>query len=98
MKKVVLKHLRKQLAMIQVTLEELGSGPCNYSCLEKRVLARIGTFTTVNTIFYFLRNEGYLYKEGSESRAAYRMSPRGEKLLEAIGNSNQANPCGNGGE
>ena len=67
---------------MKVTLEELRLGACNFSCLEKRVLAQIGTFTTVSTILYFLRDEGYVYKESSESRASYRMSARGEKLLD----------------
>jgi DNA-binding PadR family transcriptional regulator len=84
--------------MIRVMLEELRSGACNYSCLEKRVLLRIGTISTVNTILYFLRDEGYIFKEGSENRASYRMSARGEKLLEAISERNQANSGSMGGE
>jgi predicted transcriptional regulator len=96
MTKIELKHLRNHLAVIKVTLEELRSGACNFSCLEKRVLAQIGTFTTVSTILYFLRDEGYVYKEGSESRASYRMTARGEKLLEAL-SSNQVNFGGDGG-
>ena len=78
MKETELKHLRNHLAVIKVTLEELRSGACNFSCLEKRVLMQVGTFTTVSPILYFLRDEGYVYKEGSESRASYRMSERGK--------------------
>ena len=96
MTKIELKHLRNHLAVIKVTLEELRVGACNFSVLEKRVLMQIGTFTTVSTILYFLRDEGYVYKIGPESRASYRMSDRGEKLLEAL-SSNQINSGINGG-
>lgn len=96
MKQIEMKRLRNHLAMIKVTLNELSAGPCNYSYLEKKVLAQIGTFTTVTSILYFLRDEGYVYKEGSENRASYRMSARGEKMLEAL-SSNQVNSGGNGG-
>ena len=99
MKQIGMKRLRNHLAMIKVTLNELGAGPCNYSYLEKKVLAQIGTFSTVTAILYFLRDEGYVTKEGSESRASYRITARGEKLLEAISYSNQLNSGSvNGGE
>jgi len=79
-----LKYLKNHLEIAKAKLEELGPGPCKYSCLEKRVLARTGTFTIVNTIRYFLRDEGYVSKVGSENRASYSISPTGEKLLEAL--------------
>jgi hypothetical protein len=91
MKTNEMKRLKNHLAVMRVTLEELESAPCNYSCLEKKVLAQIGTFSTVTKILYFLRHEGYVFKEGSESRALYRMTAREEKLLEAIRDSNQVN-------
>ena len=99
MKQIGMKRLRNHLAIIKATLEELRSGSCNYSCLEKKVLAQIGTFTTVTAILYFLRDEGYVTKEGSESRASYRMTARGQKLLEVLSYSNQLNSGSvNGGE
>lgn len=65
-------------------LDVLSSEPCSYSVLEKRVLIRAGTYATVTTILYFLRDSGYISKDGFEHRASYKISPKGRKLLEAL--------------
>jgi predicted transcriptional regulator len=79
-----LKNLKAQLELARVTLDELRVEPCSYSVLEKRVLIRNGTFATVPIILYFLRDSGYIIKESSEHRAPYKLSTKGEKLLEAL--------------
>jgi predicted transcriptional regulator len=79
-----MKKLKNQLELARVLLAELGSGPCSFSVLEKRVLAKAGTYATVTSLLYFLRDSGFIFKGACENRAPYNISAKGRLLLEAL--------------
>lgn len=69
---------------MKVLLNELSCEPCSYSILEKRAVGKAGTFATVTSILYFLRDSGFILKEDSENRSPYAISAKGRLLLEAL--------------
>ena len=79
-----MKKLKKQLELAKVLLAELSCEPCRFSILEKRVLAKAGTFATVTILLYFLRDSGFIVKGACENRAPYAISAKGRLLLEAL--------------
>jgi predicted transcriptional regulator len=79
-----MKKLKNQLELTRVLLAELRFGPCSFSILEKRVLAKAGTYATVTSVLYFLRNSGFIAKDSCENRAPYNISAKGRLLLEAL--------------
>ncbi len=58
-------------------LAELSCEPCRFSILEKRVLAKAGTYATVTILLYFLRDSGFIVKDSFENRAPYTISAKG---------------------
>jgi predicted nucleotide-binding protein (sugar kinase/HSP70/actin superfamily) len=79
-----MKKLKAQLELTRVLLAELSCGPCRFSILEKRVLAKAGTYATVTILLYFLRDSGFIVKGACENRAPYAISVKGQLLLEAL--------------
>jgi len=76
--------LKAQLDLAKVLLAELRCEPCRFSILEKRVLAKAGTYATVTSLLYFLRDSGFIVKGACENRAPYNISSKGRLLLEAL--------------
>jgi hypothetical protein len=79
-----MKKLKGQLELARVLLAELSCEPCRFSILEKRVLAKAGTYATVTSLLYFLRDSGFIFKGACENRAPYNISVKGRLLLEAL--------------
>jgi hypothetical protein len=79
-----MKKLKEQLELARVLLAELSCEPCCFSILEKRVLAKAGTYATVTILLYFLRDSGFIVKGSYENRAPYNISAKGRLLLEAL--------------
>ena len=79
-----MKKLKEQLELAKVLLAELSCEPCSYSVLEKRVVAKAGTYATVTSILYFLRDSKFIVKGACENRAPYNISSKGKLLLEAL--------------
>ena len=76
--------MKEQLELTKVLLNELSCEPCSYSVLEKRVVAKAGTYATVTSILYFLRDSGFIVKCACDNRAPYNISVKGRLLLEAL--------------
>jgi hypothetical protein len=79
-----MKVLKAKLELARVLLAELSCEPCRFSILEKRVLAKAGTYATVTILLYFLRDSGFIVKDSFENRAPYTISVKGKLLLEAL--------------
>ena len=79
-----MKKLTKQFDLAKVLLNELSCEPCSYSVLEKRVVAKAGTYATFNSILYFLRKSGFILKDESDRLSDYNLSHKGKLLLEAL--------------
>lgn len=65
-------------------MREVSLEPISFSLLEKRALAKAGTFATVTEMTYFLRDSGFIVKVDCEHRAPYNISKKGKLLLEAL--------------
>ncbi len=79
-----MKKLKQQFELAKVLLNELNCAPCSYSVLEKRVVAKAGTYATVTNILYFLRDSGFIFKDASERLSPYNLTDKGKLLLEAL--------------
>ena len=79
-----MKRLTAEFKLIRVMLKELSCEPCRFSELESRVVAKTGTYATVNNILYFLRNSGFILKDESDRFSDYYLSEKGKLLLEAL--------------
>jgi predicted transcriptional regulator len=79
-----MKKLKSQLELAKILLAELSYEPCRFSILEKRVLVKAGTYATVTSLLYFLRDSGFIVKGAYENRAPYAISVKGRLLLEAL--------------
>jgi predicted transcriptional regulator len=79
-----MKKLKERLELTRVLLAELSCEPCRFSILQKRILAKAGTYATVTSLLYFLRDSGFISKCTCENRAPYTISPKGRLLLEAL--------------
>ena len=76
--------LKEQLELTKTILREVSNGPVSFSLLEKRVLIKTGTYATVTSLIYFLRDFGFIVKGACENRAPYNISVKGRLLLEAL--------------
>ena len=65
-------------------MREVSRGSCSLSVLETRVLTRAGTHATFQSLFYFLRDSGFITKSTSDHRAVNCISDKGRLLLEAL--------------
>ena len=79
-----MKKLTAEFKLIQIMLKELSCKPCRFSELERRVVAKTGTYATVNSILYFLRKSEFILKDESDRLSDYYLSEKGKLLLEAL--------------
>jgi predicted transcriptional regulator len=79
-----MKKLKQQFELAKVLLNELSCAPCSYSLLEKRTVAKAGTYATFNSILYFLRDSDFILKNASERLSPYNLTDKGKLLLEAL--------------
>ena len=79
-----MKKLKEQFELAKILLNELSREPCGYSVLEKRVVTKVGTYATVTSILYFLKNSGFILKDASERLSPYNLTDKGKLLLEAL--------------
>ena len=79
-----MNKLKERLELARVLLAELSCEACRFSVLEKRVLAKAGTYATFIILVYFLRDSGFIVKGACENRAPYSISVKGRLLLEAL--------------
>ena len=79
-----MKKLKQQFELAKVLLGELSCAPCCYSVLEKRVVAKAGTYATFNSILYFLRDSDFIRKGAAERLSPYSLTGKGKLLLEAL--------------
>ena len=65
-------------------MSELSCESCCFSVLEKRVVNKAGTYRTVTSLLYFLRDSGFIFKDNAVNRSPYMLSVKGRLLLEAL--------------
>jgi DNA-binding PadR family transcriptional regulator len=70
--------------LAKTVLKELGRQPLCRTELEKRTVRKFGTHATFEGIFRYLIQSGYVQKSEQKHRAAYIITERGAKLLEAL--------------
>ena len=69
---------------MRVVLREVSRGSCAQSVLEVRVLRNMSTHAAFTSMFYFLRDSGFIVKGACDLRAPYSISVKGLLLLEAL--------------
>ena len=69
---------------MRVILREVSRGSCAQSVLEVRVLGKVSTHAAFTSMFYFLRDSGFISKGACDLRAPYSISVKGLLLLEAL--------------
>jgi DNA-binding PadR family transcriptional regulator len=79
-----MRRLTERIQLAKATLHELSRQPLCRTELEKRTVRRYGTHATFEGIFHFLVDGGYMEKTQPKHRAAYTITEKGKKLLEAI--------------
>jgi DNA-binding PadR family transcriptional regulator len=70
--------------LAKTVLKELSKQPLCRTELEKRTVRKFGTHATFEGIFRFLVQSGYVQKSEQKHRAAYVITERGAKFLEAL--------------
>jgi predicted transcriptional regulator len=85
MKRSVAEALKGRLNLIEVILEEVSHGPVCQNVVGVRVLRRVSfRRSTVNDVFYFLKDSAFIVKGAGAHRAPYGISKKGKLLLEAL--------------
>jgi predicted transcriptional regulator len=79
-----MRGLKGRLEFARVVLREVSREPCSLSVLETRVLSKVGTHAAFVSLFYFLRDSGFIVKSTGGHRAVNCISDKGRKLLEAL--------------
>jgi DNA-binding PadR family transcriptional regulator len=74
----------KYLERMCLILRELSRRPLSRIELQRRFLQRFDSPSAFEGTFAFLVRDGRIQKGGSEHRAPYRLTERGQKLLEAL--------------
>lgn len=71
--------------LARIVLAELAkAGSLRRTRIEKRTLMKCGTRATFDSIFAFLKQQGYIAKSGAKHTAPYQITEKGKKFLEAI--------------
>jgi DNA-binding PadR family transcriptional regulator len=70
--------------LAKTVLKELSRQPLCRTELEKRTVRKFGTHATFEGIFRYLVQNGYIVKSEQKHRAAYVITERGTKFLEAL--------------
>jgi predicted transcriptional regulator len=65
-------------------LKELDRQPLCRTEIEKRTVKKVGTHATFEGIFRYLTQSGYVQKSEQKHRAAYMITEKGAKFLEAL--------------
>jgi DNA-binding PadR family transcriptional regulator len=79
-----MKSLTERLHLAKIVLKELDRQPLCRTELEKRTVRKSGTHATFEGIFRYLVQSGYVQKSEQKHRAAYVITEKGAKFLEAL--------------
>jgi DNA-binding PadR family transcriptional regulator len=79
-----MKSLTERLHLAKIVLKELDRQPLCRTELEKRTVRKSGTHATFEGIFRYLVQSGYVQKSEQKHRAAYVITGKGAKFLEAL--------------
>ena len=79
-----MKGLTERMQLAKIILRELSRQPLCYTELDKRTVLRFGTHFTFEGMFRYLVQGGYVQKSEQKLRAAYVITEKGTKLMEAI--------------
>ena len=79
-----MRRLTDRIHLAKTVLKELNKQPLCRTELEKRTVKKTGTHATFEGIFRYLVQSGYVQKSEQKHRAAYVITERGAKFLEAL--------------
>ena len=79
-----MRRLTDRMHLAKTVLKELNRQPLCRTELEKRTVKKSGTHATFEGIFRYLVQSGYVQKSEQKHRAAYMITERGTKFLEAL--------------
>jgi len=79
-----MRRLTDRMHLAKTVLKELDRQPLCRTELEKRTVRKLGTHATFEGIFRYLVQSGYVVKSEQKHRAAYVITERGVKFLEAL--------------
>jgi predicted transcriptional regulator len=79
-----MRRLTDRMHLAKTVLKELDRHPLCRTELEKRTVKKSGTHATFEGIFRYLVQSGYVQKSEQKHRAAYVITERGAKFLEAL--------------
>ncbi len=79
-----MRSLTERIQLAKTVMHELSRQPLCRTELEKRTVRKYGTHATFEGIFTVLVKGGYIQKNGLNHRAAYALTEKGAKFLEAI--------------
>jgi predicted transcriptional regulator len=79
-----MRRLTDRIHLAKTVLKELNKQPLCRTELEKRTVKKAGTHATFEGIFRYLVQSGYVQKSEQKHRAAYVITERGAKFLEAL--------------
>jgi len=77
-------RLKERLRLAKIVLAELSKQPLRLVELEKRTVKQCGTHAKFQSIFRFLKQNGYVEKAGTQRTAPYRITEKGQKFLEGL--------------
>jgi predicted transcriptional regulator len=79
-----MRSLTERLHLAKIVLKELDKQPLCRTEIEKRTVKKVGTHATFEGIFRYLVQSGYVQKSEQKHRAAYVLTEKGSKFLEAL--------------
>jgi predicted transcriptional regulator len=79
-----MRSLTERLQLAKIVLKELDRQPLCRTEIEKRTVKKVGTHATFEGIFRYLTQSGYVQKSEQKHRAAYVITEKGAKFLEAL--------------
>ena len=79
-----MRRLIDRMDLAKIVLKELDRQPLCRTELEKRTVKKVGTHATFEGIFRYLVQSGYVQKSEQKHRAAYVITEKGAKFLEAL--------------
>ena len=79
-----MKRLTERMDLAKTVLHELSRKPLSRTELEARTTKKAGTHASFEGIFRYLVQDCYIQKSALKHRAAYIITEKGAKLLEAM--------------
>jgi predicted transcriptional regulator len=79
-----MRSLGERMQLAKTVLKELNRQPLCRTELEKRTVRKYGTHATFEGIFRYLIQNGYVVKNEQKHRAAYVITEKGARFLEAL--------------